>query len=74
MKEIKLTEADLHKLTTPRLLNYRTSLLSCPEEVNWDSCCGIFRPTKAHLKWRQHYALVKSILATREHVVRKVKK
>lgn len=65
MNEIRLTEGDLQKLTTVRLLKYLHSLLECPDDHNWDGC---HRLTKASDKWREHYALVKSILATREHI------
>jgi len=71
MKRINLTKEALNKLTTPRLLKYKNSLLECPDDINWNGCQ---RFTKASDCWRQHYALVKSILATREHVERKKNK
>ncbi len=69
MKKIKMTKQTLNKLTTSRLLKYKNSLLECPDDVNWDGCQ---RLSKASDYWHQHYALVKSILATREHVERKI--
>ena len=69
MNKIKLTESDLQKLTTKRLLRYRISLLKCPETPSWDDR----RISKSDVNWKKHYALVKSILATREHVIRNTK-
>ncbi len=70
MKKIKLTEEDLHKLTTRRLLKYRDSLLACHETEDDNSLWFPRRKkvVKSSDEWREHYALVKSILATREHI------
>lgn len=66
MKKIKLNEADLHKLTTRRLLKYRDALLQCYDTLTED----VTHPEiiKSSDEWKQHYMLVKSILATREHI------
>jgi DNA replication protein DnaD len=66
VKKIKLTEKDLHKLTTRRLLKYRDSLLACHETEDDDTYRK--KVVKSSDEWREHYALVKSILATREHI------
>mgnify|MGYP003442721774 CR=1 FL=1 len=66
MKKIRLTEEDLHKLTTRRLLKYRDSLLACHETEDDDTYRK--KVVKSSDEWREHYALVKSILATREHI------
>lgn len=51
-----LTKKQMEKLTTPRLLAYLRSWLT-----HWDSY-------KEELEWVQHHQLIKSVLATREHV------
>ncbi len=69
MKKIRLTEADLRKLTTQRLLKYRDSLLACHETEDDDTYRK--KVIKSSDEWREHYVLVKSILSTREHVRKK---
>lgn len=53
-----LTQEELEKLTTPRLLAYLRSWLTC-----WDSY-------KEGSDWQDHHRLIKSILAKREHIKR----
>lgn len=58
----------LNKLTTKRLLKYRDSLLSCHETPDNDSTFLNRKIVKSSDEWKEHYALVKSILNKREHV------
>lgn len=62
-----LSEKELEKLTTPRLLNYLRSLHAYHETPHWDD----ERPgemTKDNEEWKKQYSLVKSILSNREHL------
>ena len=61
-----LSRQKLESLTTPRLLAYRKSLLKVYEDDggNYPNECIWHKQTP---EWQEHYALVKEILATREH-------
>jgi hypothetical protein len=63
-----LTKKELENLTTPRLLAYKNKLMQVPETPNWDE--PTYRICKADVEWQQVYAVVKEVLATREHVER----
>lgn len=62
-----LTREQLEKLNTKRLLAYKSALMKCPEGPNWDECDDD-RMNKSRPDWQAQYALVKEILATREHI------
>jgi len=63
-----LTRAQLESLPTPRLLAYKNSLLKVPETADWDNLCAVPGGGKQHPEWKAQYALVKEILADREHI------
>jgi len=70
----------LEKLTTKRLLAYRNSLLKCWEgrllEVLGGGVTLDMYPNelcKSDKEWKESYKQVKTVLATREHVERKLK-
>jgi len=62
-----LTREQLEKLTTKRLLAYKNKLMDVHEGPNWDSD-DVVRLNKTSPEWKELYAIVKEILATREHV------
>jgi hypothetical protein len=64
-----LSNEELKKLTTKRLLAYKKSLMKVHETPSWDGDDDC----KASPLWKSVYARVKAILATREHVERKKK-
>ncbi len=62
-----LTEIQLRKLTTPRLLSYLQSLNTCHDTKHYDN----YRPNelvKSSQIWQEQHVLVKSVLAERPHV------
>ena len=59
-----LTNEQMKKLNTKRLLAYKNALMKVPETDNWDGE-GF---SKSSLEWKNTYARVKAVLATREHV------
>jgi len=69
-----LTRDQMRKLTTKRLLAYKAKLMSVHEtpqghDINClRSCPGDCGWAKSHPRWKSNYALVKEILANREHV------
>jgi hypothetical protein len=64
----------LQKLTTPRLLALRDSLLTVPERGDWDNLCYSPGGGKESPEWQEYYAQVKHVLSGREHVPRKQKR
>jgi hypothetical protein len=69
-----LTNEQLEKLTTKRLLAYRNSLLKCwdqYDEGDEGSKTGSSRLTKEDQEWKDVYKNVVDILNTREHVEKK---
>jgi hypothetical protein len=62
-----LTQTELKRLTTPRVLAYKNRLMNVPEGPNWEED-NVERLNKADPKWKQAYADVKAVLASREHV------
>ena len=70
-----LSPAKLSKMDTKRLLSYKTTLLRCDEESNFDHPWKFDYRTnglaKSDAEWIQAYADVKAELATREHVDKK---
>lgn len=68
------TEAQLEALSTQRLNNYRKNLLgarSCKDPLD-DKYHALDDPESE--EWKERYALVKRILATREHLPSKREK
>jgi hypothetical protein len=64
-----LTKAEMEKINTKRLLAYKEKLLQVPSLKEWeryDPTDGRF--TKACPVWKELYANVKAVLATREHI------
>ena len=61
-----LTKERLEKLTTKRILAYLRSLYVVHEGPNWDEHNKEI--TKSSIEWKEQVKLVKSILATREHL------
>lgn len=62
-----LTRDQLEKLNTKRLLAYKDKLMKVVEGPNWD---GEYNEcfSKQSPEWKELYAMVKELLATREHV------
>jgi hypothetical protein len=65
-----LTREQMEKLTTPRLLSYRTRLLRVPNQKHHDDMMYKYRISKEHPEWKETYVLCKAVLAKREHVSR----
>lgn len=68
MKDNFLSKDQMEKLTTKRLLAYKTKLMSYHETPDWndpDSIC------KTSDSWKKVYANLKTILATRENLKNK---
>ncbi len=67
-----LTKDQLEKLNTRRLLAYLHRLHRCCEDscsyYDWDGPSYNHEVTKDSETWKEIHALVKSILATREHI------
>jgi hypothetical protein len=71
-----LTVEELHRLTTHRLLAYRTELLGLEDSAEISDLTATevaelpagFLYFKQDPAWRDHYSAVKSVLADREHV------
>jgi len=71
-----LTKQELVKLNTKRLLAYKNKLMKFPEtmdeyvsvDLNYDP--GDKDVSKSHPLWQEVYAVLKEILATREHIVK----
>ncbi len=67
-----LTEDKLKSLTTPRLLSYLKSLHAYHESEHQDTYgfpdSKFGEIVKCSNIWKEHRALVKSILAEREHI------
>jgi len=59
-----LTRRQLEKLTTKRLLAYKRSFMGTNETPDWETNGW----SKASPEWKNHLALIKEILGTREHV------
>ena len=83
MRRLKiLSKEELEKLTTPRLLAYKTRLLKVRDYNCYcgDPSCTVRSEenpdelNKSHPTWQNLFNLVKQILLTREHVERKDKK
>jgi hypothetical protein len=70
-----LTNEQLEKLNTKRLLAYRDSLLKCWDHYAYDDQdkkkSGRDRLTKEDQEWKDVYKNVVDILNTREHVEKK---
>ena len=65
----KLTKEQLEKLTTPRLLAYKNSWMKTHDTADWvDLCVPPNGWSKQHSEWKEHHALIKEILSTRENV------
>jgi hypothetical protein len=65
-----LTREKMEKLTTKRLLAYRDSLYTVPETAGINDIDGLYIH-KGHDAWKATMSELKSILDTREHVVKK---
>ena len=79
-----LSKDEMEKLTTERLLIYKTELISYWETPNWNNpdSCWVYVPLReayADLKavckatndsWKEAYANLKTILATRENTTK----
>ena len=61
-----LSREQLEKLSTKRLLAYKSKMIQVPENGNWDEPHA--RWNKSSPSWQSLYSLVKEILSTREHV------
>lgn len=61
---IYLTEAQLQKLTTKRLLAYKNKLMIAVD----GNSCSTDNFYKNNPEWQQCYNTLKIILATREHI------
>ena len=67
-KKINILQRDqLEKLTTPRLLAYKKSLLSAPDEPNWDESESA-RLSKDSVDYERAHKDVTKVLRTRENV------
>jgi len=60
-----LTEQQLMKLTTQRLLAYLRSWHKYHDTPNWDNDQEFCKQSPM---WQEHYKLIKSILKEREHI------
>ena len=69
-----LSRYEMEKLTTPRLLAYKNSLLTCRDDDEADEEDPYCRPGKLSDMWKRCYEECLTILSTREHVDRKKKK
>lgn len=67
-----LTKEQMQKLNTKRLLAYKDKLMKFPEGPNWDLECHD-RMNKSKPEWKEAHANIKEVLASREHVKRKIK-
>lgn len=63
-----LSKEQLEKLTTKRLLAYKTSLLMVYESPDFDNPNSL---SKESQEWKDCYKITKDILATREHIEKK---
>ena len=66
-----LSKEQMEKLTTSRLIKYLHSFLTYRDNgQHWDFDEIYERPelTKDSDLWKEHHRLIKSVLATREHV------
>ena len=63
-----LSISQLSKLTTPRLLAYKKTLMTAPETPSYS---GEEYVSKADDSWKLAYDELKAELATREHVEKK---
>jgi len=61
-----LSEQELYKLSTKRILAYKEKMMQVPETSNCDEPKA--RWCKSSKSWKALYFLVKEILATREHI------
>ena len=68
MKDNFLSKDQMEKLTTKRLLAYKTKLMKYHETPEWDDPDSI---SKSSNSWKEAYANLKSILATRENLKKK---
>jgi hypothetical protein len=62
-----LSKEQMEKLTTKRLLAYKTKLMSYHETPDWDDPNSI---CKASNVWKETYANLKAVLATRENITK----
>jgi hypothetical protein len=76
---MKLTEKQLCKLSTKRILAYKRKYVpssNYPFEYDdyiWDCDCSLCMRTKDDIKeYHEHYKLVKTILSEREHIDKEI--
>lgn len=60
-----LSKDQMEKLTTKRLLAYKNKLMKYHDHPDWDDLDSI---SKASDIWKEIYANLKSVLATRENL------
>lgn len=63
-----LSKDQMKKLTTKRLLAYKTKLMSYHETPDWDDPDSVCKTSNS---WKEAYANLKSVLATRENLKKK---
>jgi hypothetical protein len=61
-----LTEQQMTKLSTQRLLSYKNRLLKCHDTPNEDEF--LFRVSKESNEWKETYRILRQILSTRENI------
>jgi len=63
-----LSIEQMNKLTTKRLLAYKNKLMSYHETSDWDDIDSI---SKSSDSWKEVYANIKTVLATKENLKKK---
>ena len=64
-----LTKQQLENLTTKRLLAYKNKLMQVPESPPYEED-NVNRLNKLSPEWKECYATLKDILATRKNVIK----
>ncbi len=68
MKDNFLSKDQMEKLTTKRLLAYKNKLMKYHDHPDWEDPDSI---SKASDIWKETYANLKAVLATRENIKNK---